>query len=115
MHLRGKSYEYTAIFPDGRSEKLLTVPKYDFNWQLTYELSEERVLPKGTRIHATAYFDNSPNNPFNPDPKAEVRFGDQTWDEMMVGFFSVAVPPDFNLRNLIQRPPAQPTTGAGGR
>lgn len=113
MHLRGKSYEYTAIYPDGREEKLLSVPKYDFNWQLTYELTEERVLPKGTRIHATAYFDNSANNPFNPDPKAEVRFGDQTWDEMMVGFFSVAVPTDFNLRNLLQQPPKPPATGAG--
>jgi len=113
MHLRGKSFEFTAFYPDGREEKLLTVPRYDFNWQLTYQLAEEKVLPAGTRVHGVAYFDNSPNNPFNPDPKAEVRFGDQTWDEMMVGGFSVAIPPDFDLRKLVKEPePKKATTGA---
>jgi hypothetical protein len=92
MHLRGKSFEYRAIFPDGRREVLLRVPKYDFNWQISYELAEERVFPKGTIIEATAYFDNSAGNKFNPDPKASVRFGDQTWDEMMIGFVDAAGP-----------------------
>jgi hypothetical protein len=112
MHLRGKSFEYRAILPDGSEEVLLNVPRYDFNWQITYELATERVLPKGTRIHGTAYFDNSANNRFNPDPTASVRFGDQTWDEMMVGFFSVVVPPDYDLKKLIQ-PPPRPAQSTG--
>jgi hypothetical protein len=110
MHLRGKSFEYRAVFPDGSREVLLRVPKYDFNWQLTYDLAEERVFPKGTRFEATAVFDNSPGNRFNPDPNASVRFGDQTWDEMMVGFIDIAVKLDQDLTKLI-RMPARPTTG----
>ena len=105
MHLRGKSFEFRAVFPDGTREVLLRVPKYDFNWQLTYDLAEERVFPKGTRFEATATFDNSANNPFNPDPKASVRFGDQTWDEMMVGFIDIAIKPDQDLATLIRMPP----------
>jgi hypothetical protein len=105
MHLRGKSFEYRAVLPDGSREVLLRVPAYDFNWQLTYELAEERVFPKGTRFEATAVFDNSPGNKFNPDPKASVRFGDQTWDEMMVGFVEIAITPDQDLSKLIRMPP----------
>ena len=105
MHLRGKSFEFRAVFPDGTREVLLRVPKYDFNWQLTYDLAEERVFPKGTKFEATATFDNSENNPFNPDPKASVRFGDQTWDEMMVGFIDIAIKPDMDLATLIKMPP----------
>jgi hypothetical protein len=105
MHLRGKSFEFRAVFPDGTREVLLRVPKYDFNWQLTYDLAEERVFPKGTKFEATATFDNSENNPFNPDPKASVRFGDQTWDEMMVGFIDIAIKPDMDLAKLIKMPP----------
>jgi hypothetical protein len=110
MHLRGKSFEFRAVFPDGAREVLLRVPKYDFNWQLTYNLAEERVFPKGTRFEATAIFDNSPSNRFNPDPKASVRFGDQTWDEMMVGFIDIAIKPDQDLAKLIKMPP-RPTGG----
>jgi len=105
MHLRGKSFEFRAVFPDGTREVLLRVPKYDFNWQLTYDLAQERVFPKGTKFEATAIFDNSPANPFNPDPKASVRFGDQTWDEMMVGFIDIAIKPDEDLAKLIKLPP----------
>jgi hypothetical protein len=105
MHLRGKSFEFRAVFPDGSREVLLRVPKYDFNWQLTYDLAQERVFPKGTKFEATAIFDNSPGNPFNPDPKASVRFGDQTWDEMMVGFIDIAIKPDQDLAKLIKLPP----------
>ncbi len=105
MHLRGKSFEFRAVFPDGTREVLLRVPKYDFMWQLTYDLAEERVFPKGTKFEATATFDNSENNPFNPDPKASVRFGDQTWDEMMVGFIDIAIKPDMDLAKLIKMPP----------
>ena len=94
MHYRGKDFEYRAVYPTGETQVLLSVPKYDFNWQLFYYLSEPIVLPKGTRIDCTAHFDNSPNNRYNPDPKAEVRWGDQTWEEMMIGWFDVAVDVD---------------------
>ena len=88
MHFRGKDFTYTATYPDGRSEILLSVPKYDFNWQLTYKLKEPLTLPKGTKLTCVAHFDNSPGNKYNPDPSKEVKWGDQTWEEMMIGWFS---------------------------
>ena len=88
MHFRGKDFIYTAVYPDGRSEVLLSVPKYDFNWQLTYIPEKPIALPKGTRLDCVAHFDNSTRNKFNPDPSKEVRWGDQTWEEMMIGWFS---------------------------
>jgi hypothetical protein len=88
MHVRGKDFTYTAVYPDGRSEVLLHVPKYDFNWQLTYLPKEPIRLPKGTRLECVAHFDNSARNKYNPDPSKEVRWGDQTWEEMMIGWFS---------------------------
>ena len=91
MHLRGRSFEYAIVRPNGNVETLLKIDHYDFNWQLDYRLSEPRLIPAGTRLRWTAYFDNSPNNPRNPDPQAEVRFGEQSWEEMMIGFFDVAV------------------------
>jgi hypothetical protein len=81
-HVRGKSWEYTAIYPDGRTEVILSVPKYDFNWQNAYVFAEPLKLPKGTKIRAVARYDNSASNKANPDPKAEVKWGDQTWEEM---------------------------------
>jgi hypothetical protein len=114
MHLRGKAFEYRAVLPDGTTETLLKVPKYDFNWQLTYQLASERVLPAGTKIQGSAWFDNSPNNPFNPDPKAEVKFGDQTWDEMMVGFVGVAIDPAVSPSKLLRRPAARPAASEAG-
>jgi hypothetical protein len=86
MHLRGKDFEYRAEYPDGHSEILLSVPRYDFNWQTAYRVALDVRLPKGTRIHCTAHFDNSANNPANPDPKKDVTWGDQTWEEMMIGW-----------------------------
>jgi len=91
MHYRGKDFEYRLVFPTGESQTVLSVPHYDFNWQLFYYFAEPILLPKGTRIDCTAHFDNSPNNRYNPDAKAEVRWGDQTWEEMMIGWFDVAV------------------------
>ena len=88
MHLRGKDFLYRAVLPDGTSKTLLSVPKYDFNWQTYYVLSEPVALPKGTRIECVAHYDNSPGNKFNPDPTKEVRWGDQTWEEMMIGWIS---------------------------
>jgi peroxiredoxin len=86
MHLRGKSFEFEAIYPDGKRETLLSVPKYDFGWQTTYMLKEPKRIPAGTRIECRAIFDNSAGNPNNPDPNKFVLWGDQTWEEMMIGF-----------------------------
>ncbi len=89
MHLRGKAFQYEAIYPDGKTEILLNVPKYDFNWQNSYEYSGLKIMPAGTRLHCTAWFDNSKENLANPNPLAFVRWGDQTWDEMMIGYFAM--------------------------
>ena len=88
MHVRGKSFKYTAIYPDGKEEVLLNVPEYDFNWQSQYRLAEPKLLPKGTTIKCEATYDNSANNPYNPDPDSAVFWGDQTWEEMMIGFIT---------------------------
>jgi len=100
MHLRGKDFVYTAFYPTGESEVLLRVPKYDFSWQLFYYLADQKVLPAGTRIHCVAHFDNSPNNPANPDATQTVRWGDQSWEEMMIGFFDVAMDRDKDPMDL---------------
>jgi hypothetical protein len=97
MHLRGKAFRYTAIFPDGKEEILLDVPHYDFNWQNSYEFVEPKLMPKGSRIRCEAWFDNSEENLANPDPTATVRWGDQTWEEMMIGYFT-ATPAEQDLR-----------------
>jgi peroxiredoxin len=92
MHVRGKSFSYEAHYPDGKKEMLLNVPHYDFNWQTGYALAEAMTMPAGTRIRCEAHYDNSKDNPANPDPTQTVRWGDQTWNEMMIGYFDVAVP-----------------------
>jgi hypothetical protein len=102
MHLRGKDFEFRAIYPTGEKEVLLSVPNYSFSWQLWYVLDQPKLLPAGTTIECTAHFDNSPNNPANPDPKKEVRFGEQSWDEMMIGFFDVTVSMDTNPMDLMR-------------
>ncbi|HET9361736.1 MAG TPA: cytochrome c [Vicinamibacterales bacterium] len=91
MHLRGKDMTYTVVYPDGRNEIVLRVPKFDFGWQTDYWLSEPLALPKGSKLHVRAHFDNSAANRANPDPAATVRWGDQTWEEMMIGFFTYTV------------------------
>ncbi len=91
MHLRGKRFEYDIVHDDGSVEVLLRV-NYHFHWQLSYRLAEPRPLKAGTKLRAIAWYDNSKNNPHNPDPTKTVTWGDQTSDEMMVGFFDVAVP-----------------------
>jgi peroxiredoxin len=95
MHVRGKDFEYRAVYADGRTEILLSVPQYDFNWQSAYHLKTPKRLPAGTRIECTAHYDNSKGNPANPDPTKSVRWGDQTWQEMMIGYVDyVSVEPD---------------------
>ena len=90
MHWRGKSFRFTAIYPDKSQEVLLDVPRYDFNWQNTYLLAMPKFLPDGTDVVCKAHFDNSANNPVNPDPTETVRWGDQTFQEMVVGSFFVS-------------------------
>lgn len=109
MHLRGKAFKYVITYPDGRSEELLSVPKYDFNWQLSYILAEPRQVPAGSKIEATAWYDNSPNNKYNPDPSKTVHWGDQTFEEMMIGFFNYKVP----VNRPDPAPAAQPARRSG--
>jgi peroxiredoxin len=94
MHLRGKDFEYRAVYPDGRKEVLLTVPQFDFNWQSSYFLAEPLRLPQGTKIECVAHYDNSPGNRANPDPTKTVRWGDQTWEEMMIGYIDYIIAED---------------------
>jgi hypothetical protein len=90
MHYRGKSFRFTAAYPDGAEEILLDVPRYDFNWQIVYLLKNPKFLPAGTHINLEAHFDNSADNPLNPDPAQTVYWGDQTWEEMMIGTFGAS-------------------------
>ena len=109
MHLRGKSFRYEAHYSDGKQEILLSVPRYDFNWQTNYRLKNAKHLPKGTKIHCVAHYDNSEHNLANPNPNESVRWGDQTWNEMMIGYFDIAVPLDslpkqnLQLQTLLDR------------
>jgi hypothetical protein len=91
MHLRGKDMTYTATYPDGRTEIVLRVPKFDFGWQTEYWLAKPLTLPKGSKLRVAAHFDNSAANRNNPDAAATVRWGDQTWEEMMIGFITYTV------------------------
>ncbi len=102
MHVRGKDMTYTLKYPDGRMETVLSVPHYDFNWQLGYDLAKPVHIPKGTQLIVTAHYDNSPNNKFNPDPEATVYYGDMTWEEMMFPFFSVIVDSGTDTHRLIK-------------
>jgi hypothetical protein len=102
MHLRGKRFEYNIVGTRGRIETLLRVD-YDFFWQLSYRLARPRLLTAGTRLQAIGWYDNSRNNPHNPDPERTVTWGDQTSDEMMVGFFDVAVPRDVDKKQFFVR------------
>jgi hypothetical protein len=102
MHYRGKDMTYTLEYPDGRKEVVLSVPHYDFNWQLGYNTSI--TVPKGTKLHVDAHFDNSVGNRFNPNPNRTVYYGEMTWEEMMFGFFGVVVDKDntADRRKIIQ-------------
>jgi peroxiredoxin/mono/diheme cytochrome c family protein len=92
MHVRGKAFKFDVTYADGKSETLLDIPRYDFNWQLRYEFKEPRVLPRGSTVKTTAVFDNSPGNKANPDPTKTVKWGQQTYDEMMIGYFEYYTP-----------------------
>lgn len=91
MHYRGKRFQFAARYPDGTTEVLLSTPDYHFDWQRMYRLAEPKFMPAGTRIICTGAFDNSPQNRWNPDPNQEVGFGEQSWDEMFIGYYNFAV------------------------
>jgi hypothetical protein len=109
MHVRGKDFLYRLVYPDGTSKILLSVPRFDFNWQLTYFFKEPVAAPQGSRLEVVAHHDNSAKNKFNPDPTQEVRWGDQTWEEMMIGYL------DYTLdKQDLRRTQAQ-AAGSRGR
>lgn len=108
MHLRGKSFRIEAEYPQGQRELLLDIPHFDFNWQYDYMLAERKRLPRGTTVHCVAHFDNSEANLANPDPEDTVRWGDQTWEEMMIG--TIAIAP---VEQDIQRRLGKAPTAAG--
>jgi hypothetical protein len=103
MHLRGSAFDFDIVGPGGSVEPLLRVKPFDFYWQLSYVLKKPRLLAKGTILRWTGYFDNSANNPRNPDPSAEVTWGEQSSDEMMIGFFDVAVDPHITKEEFFVR------------
>jgi acetyl esterase/lipase/peroxiredoxin len=107
MHWRGKDYRYEIIYPDGKRETLLSVPRWDFNWQAVYRFKEPVKLPKGAKLHAVAHWDNSPNNPLNPAPDKTVYFGLQSWEEMMVGWVSYVWERPETAAELAKNPPRQ--------
>ena len=102
MHVRGKDMTYVLTYPDGETETVLSVPHYDFNWQLGYYPVKPIHIPKGTRLTVTAHYDNSANNKFNPDPNRTVYYGDMNWEEMMFPFFSVVVDKDVDPKKLMR-------------
>lgn len=114
MHLRGKAFRYEAILPGGDTRVLLDIPRYDFNWQLSYRFAEPVTLPAGSTLRATAWYDNSDQNPANPDPTRTVPWGPQTYDEMMIGYVEYhmdegSLGGGSRLREFLAR------RGAGGR
>jgi hypothetical protein len=92
MYVRGKAFKYEVTYPDGKSEVLLDIPRYDFNWQLRYEYKQPKFIPEGSVMKITATYDNSTGNQANPDPTKLVKWGPQTVDEMMIGYFEYFVP-----------------------
>jgi len=92
MHVRGKSFRYDVTLPDGTQETLLDIPRYDFNWQLRYEYKQPRTIPRGSKVRITAVFDNSAANKANPDPTQTVKWGQQTYEEMMIGYIEYFQP-----------------------
>jgi hypothetical protein len=101
MHGRGRDFEYRVIYPTGEQQVLLSVPHFNWHWQNWYNLEEPMVLPKGARIQCVAHFDNSANNPDNADPSKEVLWGEQSWDEMMVGFFNLVFDADMPVQSVL--------------
>jgi hypothetical protein len=103
MHLRGKAFQYDLIYPTGETKTILRVDHWSLNWQLSYKLAEPIQLTPGMKVRATAWWDNSANNPSNPDPSKDVKWGDQSWEEMLVGFYDVAVNPKITNKSIYKK------------
>jgi len=103
LHLRGKRVRYTLMLPDGRDEVLLDVPKYDFTWQLYYELESPRKIPAGSKVTVTTLFANSAKNPYNPAPEKEVFWSEQSWDEMYAPQVRITVDRDIRKNTTLQQ------------
>jgi hypothetical protein len=104
MHLRGKAMDLRAVYPDGQSEMLFHVPRYDFNWQQLYQFHSARTAPRGTRLDVVGVWDNSPSNRSNPDPRAEVHWGDQSWEEMLIAIVTMSIDPKADVTKLFEAP-----------
>ena len=103
-HVRGIGFKYEATYPDGKKEVLLNVPQYDFNWQNSYVLAESKRLPKGTTLHCEAWYNNSSSNLANPDPTQTVRWGEQTWEEMMIGYYDRTLAAEDRIKHPVSAP-----------
>lgn len=103
MHVRGKDFKYTVTYPDGRSEMLLYVPRYNYNWQIVYFPNTPLLLPAGTKLSMDGHWDNSAANPFNPDPTVDVKWGLQAWEEMFGGTVYLIMPKDADPRTIVRR------------
>jgi peroxiredoxin len=103
-HVRGIGFKYEAIYPDGKKEVLLNVPQYDFSWQNTYVLTEPKLLPKGTTLRGEAHYNNSKSNLANPDPTQTVRWGEQTWEEMMIGYYDRTLVGEDRIKHPVPTP-----------
>jgi hypothetical protein len=110
MHLRGKDMKYKLLFPDGKEQVVLNIPRYDFNWQLGYDLAQPIKVPKGTKLIVFAHYDNSSGNKFNPDPSRTVYYGNMTWEEMFSPFFAITVDKSVDPKKALKVPP---TSGGG--
>ena len=109
-HLRGKDFELRLVYPTGEKQTVFKA-KFDFNWQLGYDLAKPIVLPKGTKMILIAHYDNSANNPFNPDPEKEVRWGPQNWDEMQGVFLGLVFPVTTDISQVLQASGPEPVAG----
>ncbi len=103
-HVRGAGFSYEAVYPDGKKEMLLNVPNYDFNWQNSYVMAEPKLLPKGTELNCVAFYNNSASNLANPNPNLKVHWGEQTWEEMMIGYYDRTLAREDRIKN----PPPAP-------
>ena len=104
MHTRGKDMQIRFEYPTGESQTMLNVPHYSYLWQTIYYEQQPLEVPKGTKVDVIAHWDNSANNPLNPDPTKTVRWGDQSWDEMLVPFVGVLVPPNADPATVTSHP-----------
>jgi hypothetical protein len=102
MHVRGKAMDVGATYPTGQHETLIRVPRYDFNWQLLYDFGAAKPAPRGTRLEVAAVWDNSGSNRDNPNPASEVRWGEQSWEEMAIVWVTLQIDPKTDVTKLFK-------------